>query len=126
MRADRPTSIVVYTDDMGTIPGSAYRKGCRNSHKGCSFTQHYGFHCFKDGENSQMAADSNWAELPYFLSTAFATAFLNKFDVELLLGQISYKQKSEIYNFYHKYEKVKKNPQNQPERSFLIAIMRSV
>lgn len=111
LRNDRPTSLVIYTDDMGTIPATAYRKYCKNSHKGCSFTQHYGFHCFNSDEKSGMVADSNWAELPYFISTSktgFATAFLQKFDAELLIGQISYKQKADIYNFYHKYEKVQK------------------
>lgn len=35
-------------------------------------------------------------------------AFLEKFDAELLLGQVSYKQKCDIYNYYHKYEITKK------------------
>lgn len=55
-----------------------------------------------------MIADNNWAELPYFISTSktgFSTTLLEKFDAELLLGQLSYKQKADIYNFYHKYMK---------------------
>lgn len=58
-----------------------------------------------------MIADNNWAELPYFISTSktgFSTTLLEKFDAELLLGQLSYKQKADIYNFYHKYERVVK------------------
>ena len=39
-------------------------------------------------------------------------AFLERFDAELLLGQVSYKQKSDIYNFY-KYEKTQKKSQNK-------------
>jgi len=31
-----------------------------------------------------------------------------RFDAELLLGQVSYKQKSDIHNYYHKYERTKK------------------
>lgn len=117
LRSDRPTSLTVYTEELGTIPATAYRKYCKNSHKGCAFTQHYGYHCFNNDES--MIADSNWAELPYFISTSktgFATAFLQKFDTELLIGQISYKQKADIYNVYHKYEKVQKK---KPTKLFI-------
>jgi hypothetical protein len=40
--------------------------------------------------------------------TGFSLPFLQKFDAELLLGQVSYKQKSDIYNYYHKYDKMEK------------------
>ena len=56
--------------------------------------------------------DSNWDELPYFISTsmtAFATSFMEQFDADLLLGQIAYKQKADIYNYCHKYEQVEKS-----------------
>ena len=56
--------------------------------------------------------DSNWDELPYFISTsmtAFATLFLEQFDADVLLGQIAYKQKINIYNYHHKYEQVGKS-----------------
>ena len=108
IRADRPASVTLYTEDMGTIPGNLYRKYCSNSHKGCPFTQHYGYYCLGD---SKFIADSNWDELPYLISTSktgFSISLLQKFDAELLLGQISYKQKSEIYNYFNKYEQVKK------------------
>lgn len=111
VRADRPTFLALYTDDMGTVPGTMFRKYCCNSHKGCTFTQHYGFHSFNHHEMSESVADSNWAELPYFVSThktGFSMSFLERFDAELLFGQVSYKQKSDIYNFYHKYDKTKK------------------
>ena len=65
VRADRPTSLVLYTEDMGTVPGTLFRKYCCNSHKGCTFTQHYGFHSFNYHETSECVADSNWAELPF-------------------------------------------------------------
>ena len=45
--------------------------------------------------------DDDWAELTYFVSSqesAFEIAMLQKFDAELLIGQISYKQKADIFN----------------------------
>jgi len=111
VRADRPTYMTLYTDDIGTVPATLFRKYCSNSPKGCTFTQHYGFHYFNHHDTSKAVADSNWSELPYFVSTSksgFAMAFLERFDAELLLGQVSYKQKSDIYNYYHKYERTKK------------------
>ena len=58
-----------------------------------------------------MIFDSDWDQLPYFVSTsktAFSLMFLKQFEAELLLGQVSYLQKSTIYNYYHGYEQVKK------------------
>ena len=55
------------------------------------------------GVNGKIVYDTNW---PYFMSTqrtAFKLSMINKFDVELLIGQISYKQKSDIYNYVHGY-----------------------
>ena len=57
LRGDRPSFLTLYTDDMGTIPATLFRKFCSNSHKGCTFTQHYGFHTFNDKDNSEMVAD---------------------------------------------------------------------
>ena len=59
-----------------------------------------------------MIYDSNWDEVPYFVSTsktAFAMSFMHQFDAELLLGQITYKQKSDIYNYHHQYERIEKS-----------------
>ena len=111
VRADRPSHLTLYTDDMGTIPATLYQKYCSNSRKGCTFTQHYGFHYVSSDESTSAIPDSNWNVLPYFVSTSktcFSMAFLEKFDAELLLGQVSYKQKCDIYNYYHKYEVTKK------------------
>jgi len=36
--------------------------------------------------------------------TAFSLEILKRFDMESLIGQISYKQSAEIYNSYHGYE----------------------
>lgn len=45
--------------------------------------------------------------MQYFVSsseTAFEVKMLVKFDAKLLLGQISYKQKADIYNYSQSYE----------------------
>ena len=49
--------------------------------------------------------------LPYFLSsqeTGFELEMLRRFDVELLVGQISYQQKADIYNIYNGYDTTNK------------------
>lgn len=109
LRSDRPSFLTLYTDQMGTVPATHFRKYCQNSHKGCSFSQHYGYYTV--GEDSILHYDDNWKELPYFVSTnmtAFEVSFLHRYEAELLLGQITYKQKCDTYNYIHKYEQKKK------------------
>ena len=109
IRADRPSFMTVYTDDIGTVHATHFRKYCQNSQKKCHYTQHYGFHTY--GDSGDMIFDPDWDQQPYFLSTsktAFSLSFLRKFEAEILLGQISYHQKSCIYNYYNNYEQVKK------------------
>ena len=51
-----------------------------------------------------MRYDKNWFTLPYFLSTretAFSTDMLRRLDKEILIGQISYKQRADIFNEVH-------------------------
>lgn len=112
VREDRPSFPVIYCNEMGTINGTHFRKYCSKHWKGCSFTQHYGFH--QNGNDPEIKYDDDYLDLPYFLSTnmtAFATKFMNALSAEILLGQISYKQKSEIYNYTHGYDTVaKKGP----------------
>ena len=58
-----------------------------------------------------MFYDANWMTLPCFLSsqeTGFEMKMLSDFDVELLIGQISYKQKSDIYNISKGYDTTRK------------------
>ena len=48
----------------------------------------------------------------YFVSnqeTAFELQLLTRFDFELLIGQVSYKQNAEIYNATHGYSSTKKH-----------------
>ena len=79
VRADRPSFMTIYTDDMGTVHGTHFRKYCQNSRKKCHFTQHYGFHT--EGDNGDMFYDPDWNSLPYFVSTAktaFSLSFLDR------------------------------------------------
>jgi len=50
--------------------------------------------------------DDDWSTLPYFISTqktAFSVTLLQNYDAELLIGQVSYKQRANIYNYNHGY-----------------------
>lgn len=42
VRKDRPSKVVVYDDDIGTVLGSHYHKTCTNRDCGC--TQYYGYY----------------------------------------------------------------------------------
>ena len=104
VRGDRPSKITVYTETYGTVWGTHYRKFCSNFRKGCNFTQHYGYST--DGNHSAYDYDLNWSTHQYFISTsetAFEINLLIKYDAEMLLGQISYSQKADIYNCHHGY-----------------------
>jgi len=101
IRGDRPSH--VYDDVLGTLPGAHYHKYCRKV--GCHLHQYYGYH--KHGESEGMHYDSEWVSLPYFVSsqqTAFSMRLLVTFDADLLIGQVSYKQRAEMYNYVHGYE----------------------
>lgn len=104
LRKDRPSQITVYTESSGTVVGRHYHKYCQNFRKGCTFRQHYGY--MSGGSTSLSLYDREWLENKYFISTsetAFEMDMLKKFDAELLLGQISYSQKADIYNMHHEY-----------------------
>jgi hypothetical protein len=102
LRSDRPSRITVYTDSLGTVTANHFHKYCTT--KGCNLVQYYGYS--KCGSTTQY--DNEWHKLPYFISsqeTGFEMIMLEQFDVQLLIGQITYKQKADIYNIYHKYDK---------------------
>ena len=93
---------------LGTVEGTNYRKVCKNFRSSCPFVQHYGFYSVG---GTDIIYDEDFQSLPYFLSTretAFEMAMLKQLDVEILIGQLSYKQRSEIYNVVHGYDKAKK------------------
>ena len=109
VRSDRPSFPVVYTESFGTIGGTHFQKYCQNTGKGCPFTQHYGFHSI--GNDSEVIYDKDYCDLPYFLSstmTAFETEMLHHLTAEILLGQITYHQKADIYNYIHGYDTTNK------------------
>ena len=101
IRADRPSTVTLYDDRMGMLLATHFTKYCRKT--GCSFQQHYGY--FTLGESAEITYDHNWQSLPYFMSsqeTAFTMDMLQRFDAEILIGQISYKQRADIYNKIHR------------------------
>ena len=108
VKADRSSRVTIYSDTFGTVEGTHYRKVCKNFRSSCPFVQHYGFYSVG---GTDIICDEDFQSLPYFLSTretAFEMAMLKQLDVEILIGQLSYKQRSEIYNVVHGYDKAKK------------------
>lgn len=102
IRGDRPSKVTVYNDTLGTLPATHYTRYCRR--KGCSLQQHYGF--YTESDCSEVQYDEDWCNEPYFLSsreTAFCVDMLHRLDKEILIGQISYKQRAELYNDIHGY-----------------------
>ena len=98
---DSIRKIVVYDDVHGTYIGYHYIKFCKNST--CKFRQYYGKHT-TDGV--ELYYDQDWMDNDFFLSTqqtAFSMRLLRNFDSKLLIGQISYNQKANIYNTSHGY-----------------------
>ena len=66
--------------------------------------QYYGYHTI--GDEGKLFFDTDWLLLPYFISTqktAFSMTLLQKYDAELLIDQVSYKQRANIYNYTHGY-----------------------
>ena len=104
VKADRPSFPTVYSDELGTVSATHFRKYCSNHALGCSFTQHYGFHT---SSGSDIVYDTDSLQLPFFLSshsTAFQTKMLSSLSAEVLLGHISYRQRAEIYNYCYGYD----------------------
>ena len=108
LRSDRPSYLTLYTESMGSVCATHFHKYCQNYRKGCKLTQYYGYHSL--GNRAVQYSDT-WMSLPYFVSsqeTGFEMTVLKKFDLELLIGQLSYKQKADIYNVYEGYDTTKK------------------
>ena len=107
LRCDRPSHVTVYSETLGTVTGMHYHKICKS--RTCKTVQYYGY--VTDGSKSGLKYDSNWADLPYFVSsqeTVFESSFLRKMDADILIGQVSYRQKADIYNYFHGYYNLKK------------------
>ena len=102
IREDRPSTVTIYDDTLGTVMATHYCKYCRRP--GCSYQQYYGFST--QGKLGEVVYDSDWQSLPYFMSsrdTAFALEMLQRLDAEILHGQLSYKQRADIYNSIHRW-----------------------
>ncbi len=103
-RKDRPSRVTVYTESFGTLAARHYHKYCQSYSSGCNYRQYYGYH--SEGSQSVQFYDDDWATVKYFVSsseTAFEMSLLTKFDAEVLIGQISYNQKADIYNYNNGY-----------------------
>lgn len=100
LRKDRCAPLIVYDDIIGTIPASHFHKYCTN--RGCGLTQYYGYHTI----DSSVYFDSNWDQLPFFISSresAFSLSLMKRFNAEVVVGQLSFKQCAEVYNYTHNY-----------------------
>ena len=108
LRNDRASYLILYTESLGTVPATQFYKYCQNYRKGCKFVQYYGHYSVGDATKYY---SNDWMTLPYFLSsqeTGFEMSMLKKYDIELLIGQMSYKQKADIYNVEKRYDTTKK------------------
>ncbi len=102
VRKDRPSSIVMYDDILGTVPCTHYHRYC--SSRRCDYKQYYGYHT--KGGSSEVLYDSDWESLPYFVSsreTAFSNKLLCRINGEILVGQLSFMQCADLYNHLHNY-----------------------
>ena len=96
LKGDRPCRMSLYTESLGTVPATLFHKYCNNYCKGCAFVQFYGYYKTRTGT---LCYNVDWMSHPYFVSsqeTGLEMAVLKVFDTELLIGQISYKQKAHI------------------------------
>lgn len=102
LRKDRPASLVLYDDSFGAVPASHFHKYCSNHT--CSVTQYYGYYT-TGGCDLQVFYNADWSSLPYFVAsreTAFSTLLLQRLDSEIVIGQLSYQQRANIFNDVHK------------------------
>ena len=100
--------IILYTESLGTVSATQFYKYCQNYQKGCKVVQYYGHYSVGD---ANIYYNYDWMTLPYFLSsqeTGFEMSMLKKYDIELLIGQISYTQRADIYNVEKGYDTTKK------------------
>ena len=64
----------------------------------------YYFYHSTGGDKSKVYYDSDWATNDYFVSsstTAYSMSLIGQVDSQILIGQLSYKQISDIFNHVH-------------------------
>ena len=123
LRKDRHASVVIYDTKYGTISGAHFHKFCPS--RTCSFTQYYGYH----STNNKMMFNSEWRSLPYFISsrdTAFSLDILTQLDANLMIGQISFKQQADIYNYTHGYTTLVEQKSCQGMFGFLLHFIENI
>ena len=122
LRSDRPSRLTLYTERMGTVPALHYHKYCPNQKSACKLVQHYGY--VTVGDQNGIIYDTEWHTLPFFVSsqeTAIEISMLKKYNAELLIGQVSYKQKADIYNYHNGYDNTRKQSTLVSNRIGIIA-----
>lgn len=75
---------------------------CAN--RSCGLTQFYGY--TTAGRDSEIHFNDDWQSLPYFLSSresVFSMQLLRQFHSEVVIGQMSFKQCADAYNYRHTY-----------------------
>ena len=98
LRKDRSALLIIYDDELGTIPGTHFHKNCTNP--ACGLRQYYGYYI----AGGSVTFNPDWEDLPYFVSsqeTAFSLKLLQRFNAEIVFGQMSFKQCADVYNFLH-------------------------
>ena len=114
VRMERPSFPVVYTNDFFCWWYTLLQILPKQLERLHVHTALYKFH--SEGNESEVIYDDEYSELPYFVSshmTAFETKLLYQLTAEILLGHISYQQRSDIYNYVHGYDSARKQC-NQP------------
>lgn len=99
VRSDKHSSLTLYDDNLGTTPATHFHKYC--SKRSCSYTQFYGYYTVSD---SLIHYNEECMCLAYFVSTretAVSNEMLKRLNAEIVIGQLSYKQRAEIYNAVH-------------------------
>ena len=85
----------------GTVPAAHFMKFCPR--RTCSFTQYYGYYSVHD----KVTFNTDWNSLEYFLSsrdTGFSLEILRRADANTLIGQLSFRQQANIYNYTNGYQ----------------------
>ena len=98
----KAVNVIVYHKACGTFMGCRVPKVCHNKY--CQMIQHYGYYTVE----ANKFYDEDWEKQEYFLSKgkmAFDMKLLHKFEVEVLIGKLSFKEKADIYNEVHGCER---------------------
>ena len=64
VRSDKPSTVIAYDNNLGTIPATHFHKYC--SKRACPCTQFYGYYTCADSDTYY---NEDCAELPYFMAT---------------------------------------------------------